>query len=769
MDLHKKIIWLICITAQTISAQGLYDLHQIQELKIYFTGNNWDAQLDSLKTKDPNGRLVASYAILNGQRFDSVGVRYKGNSSYNPTRLKNPLNVKLDYVKSGQQYESFNTLKLSNVFMDPSFLREVLGYHISRQYLPASRANFIRVYINDGYLGLYSNVENTGSDFLSDHFGTSDGSYFQCDRPDVTNTLPGTCPPGNPGSALRYISADSGCYYNSYEKESDAGWSEFLHLMRTLNQDQAKIPEVLNVDRVLWMMALNNVFVNLDSYSGSGHNYLMYESADGRFHSIMWDLNEFYGAFVNAGTMGQLTVQQMRELDPMLHQNNPDRPLISKILSNASYQKRYLAHIKTILEDIQSNQAYENLGIELQNLIRTSVQLDRNKFFSDAAFEQNLKSDFANTGGPNGGKTYPGLVKFTNERKSFLQNHLRLIPSAPIISELKQIPEKVEPNDLVSIIARIQDASHAFLYYRSDKHAEFEFITMNDDGLHDDGQAGDGIYGVRVSMSGQSYLQYYLYAENAQMASLLPTRAAYEFYQINSQLTNIEQGAILINELLASNQNGALDEQGEYEDWMELYNTTDRDISLKGLHLSDNPDNALKYALPDTIIHAKSYLIVWADEDGKDSGIHANFKLSKSGETVKLYNADSSLISGLTFPELSDDESFGLCNAIGQKFTNPSFNSANHCTTATTDQTKDLEWLIFPNPNKGWFQVEWKDRWQGVMEIRSVHGNLIWQQNIQSEVNEKLELHLQDWPCGIYVVSMRNSIGITNQRFILTR
>lgn len=120
----------ILIITDLAGAQSLYDPSRLQEIRIYFAFSDWDARLDSLKKANPDGRLIAGYALLNGQRFDSVGIRYKGNSTYSATRNKNPFNIKLDFVKGSQQYDGFNTLKLSNAFMDPSFLREALGYQI---------------------------------------------------------------------------------------------------------------------------------------------------------------------------------------------------------------------------------------------------------------------------------------------------------------------------------------------------------------------------------------------------------------------------------------------------------------------------------------------------------------------------------------------------------------------------------------------------------------------------------------------------------------
>ena len=58
----------------------------------------------------------------------------------------------------------------------------------------------------------------------------------------------------------------------------------------------------------------------------------------------------------------------------------------------------------------------------------------------------------------------------------------------------------------------------------------------------------------------------------------------------------------------------------KYEDWIELYNTTNGDINLSGIYLTDNPDNPTKWEFPaGTVIKASSYLTVWADEDGKNN------------------------------------------------------------------------------------------------------------------------------------------------------
>lgn len=734
----------------SLNSQSLYELDKIQEIRITFPFSNWDQKLDSLHTVDSDARLIATQVELNGVIFDSVGIRYKGNSTYNPTRVKNPFNIKLDYIKSNQKYDGYNTLKFSNGFMDPSFLREVMGYKIARQYLPASQANFINVYVNNVLIGLYTNVQDVNNDFLSDHYYSSSNAFFQCDRSDKQVQLPSSCNGQMPGSALKYTSADSNCYYNNYELESTSGWSSLLRMMQTLNQDPGQIDKYMDVDRALWMLALNNFYVNLDSYSGSGHNYLVYENNLGRFNTILWDLNEFYGAFTNAGTGPALTVLQMQQLDPLLHLNNIERPLISKLMSNPKWKKRYLAHLYTVLTDAKNTNGYEQDGLALQNLISTSVTNDINKFFTVAGFNTNLYNDFTNNGGM-GGKTYPGLISFTNARINFLSNHAALNVVKPLIENVEYEPAEVHKNDLISIQAKVTNASIIKLFYRFNKEDVFLETDMFDDGAHNDGVAADGIFGAQVNMDNHLELQYYIYAENANIAALSPSRAEYEFFSIKVKSNTPLAGDIRLNEVMASNTSFIADESGEFEDWIELYNTTDQDISCYGLYLSDNPDNKLKWEFTDTIIKSKSFLVVWADEDGKDPGLHANFKLSKSGEQVGLYTSDSVLLDEVHFPALDDNKSYGICNAKWDHTKTPTFAAVNDCNiTYVNEENFENTFAIQPNPFTHTFTINIKDVSPNQILVTNVLGNKIYSK--RAIANTSIDIDASQWSPGVYFV-----------------
>jgi len=101
---------------------------------------------------------------IDGTSYDSVGIRYKGYSSVSIDRKKNPFNIKLDWLIN-QDHNGIDKIKLSNVIQDPSFIREALSYEIARKYMPASGANYAKVYINDVYWGLYTSVQDVDKGF----------------------------------------------------------------------------------------------------------------------------------------------------------------------------------------------------------------------------------------------------------------------------------------------------------------------------------------------------------------------------------------------------------------------------------------------------------------------------------------------------------------------------------------------------------------------------------------------------------------------------
>jgi len=123
--------------------------------------------------------------------------------------------------------------------------------------------------------------------------------------------------------------------------------------------------------------------------------------------------------------------------------------------------------------------------------------------------------------------------------------------------------------------------------------------------------------------------------------------------------------SLVINEILASNGAAGRDPQGQYEDWIEIYNYADAPIDVGGMYVTDDLTRPTQWRIPAaqtslTTIAPRGYLLIWADGDTGDPGLHADFKLDAGGEEVGLFDADgSTLIDAMVFPALGCDVSYG--------------------------------------------------------------------------------------------------------------
>lgn len=443
----KYIILLTSLLTSSVTfGQSFYDLSTVQKIEITFSQSNWDQLMDIEKAGAGN-YIMAQSVTINGQTFDSVGVKYKGNSTYKSNQTKNPLHIELDTYKD-HIYESYTDIKLSNVANDPSFVREVLSYHILRKYMDAPLSNFANVYINGNLIGLYSNSESISKKFVQSRFGSKDNSFIKCNPP------AGAGPGSSDYPNLVYQGTDSSKYYASYEMKSNYGWDELIHLCDTLSNKLNDIEKILDVDRALWMLAFNNVLVNLDSYSGAfTQNYYLYKDDHGRFLPIIWDLNESFGRFSMTGTINLNGTTQKQQMTHLLHENDASFPLIKQLLSIPMYKRMYLAHCKTILEENFGNNDFFVQGQSLQTTIDAHVQADQNKFFTYANFTSNLSNDISSGGpGPGGGST-PGISNLMTGRYTYLMGLNDFKNTEPLISDIKSSNMSAALNDTTYISA----------------------------------------------------------------------------------------------------------------------------------------------------------------------------------------------------------------------------------------------------------------------------------------------------------------------------
>lgn len=162
---------------------------------------------------------------------------------------------------------------------------------------------------------------------------------------------------------------------------------------------------------------------------------------------------------------------------------------------------------------------------------------------------------------------------------------------------------------------------------------------------------------------------------------------------------------VRLNEVMADNR--AAVPQGEaFPDWIELHNPGPAPVNLTNWSLTDNSDPRRYLFPPGTTIPAGGYLVVWCDANTSAPGRHTGFALSRTGETVRLFDAATNHADALTFGRQVPDLSVGRVGAAWE-LTQPTPGAANRA--APLASPTDLafnEWLAAPEPGgEDWIEL----------------------------------------------------------------
>jgi hypothetical protein len=748
----KKILSLAfaAFSLNCVAQINFYDPYTIEDIRIYFASANWDATLDAAVINETY--TIADSVVINGQVFTQVGVKYKGNSSYNANRPKNPFHIKLDYVLD-QDYQGYEDLKLNNGFSDPSMMREISSYKILRQYMDGPKANLAQVYVNGNYHGIYTNAQDIGNRFNFDHYYTSTGSFVKCNPQNVQS---------GGGSGLLYSTADSTGYLSQYELQSNFGWNKLQDLIDTLNNFSGNIDHVLDVDRALWMLAFNDVLVNLDSYSGSfRQNYYLYRNHQHRWIPTVWDVNMSYGSFTMLGTNaggggpgggGNLSLTTMQQMDPYIHINDSNWPLINKLLAVPIYKRMYTAHLRTINRENFINADYKTYIEAMHTAADNAVSTDPNYLYTYQNFLNNLTTTITG-GGPGGGTV--GIYQLMDSRATYLEGTSAFAATPPSITNVS--PSTSTPNYAESVIinATVSNANEVYIGYRYKKSDVFIRTLMFDDGTHNDGGAGDGVYGITIPVQSLR-IQYYIYADNSNAGIFSPERAEHEFHEIKASIQMATSADIVLNEVVSNNNSIITNEQGKTKDYIEVVNISSVPLGLHSLCLSDDSSLPAKWQFPGSVfIMPGEHLLVWSDDnDNVFIDPHTNFNLSSTGEFISLSDTLGNVFQSTYSPSQNIDEAWGRCYDAWGDFnvnTNATPREINDCIIGI-EELSNNDFTVFPIPARNTLTIQSNEE-VGKIELFDFTGRLLL---TEQSFGTRLELSIDFLNAGIYAVRRNN-------------
>ncbi len=160
---------------------------------------------------------------------------------------------------------------------------------------------------------------------------------------------------------------------------------------------------------------------------------------------------------------------------------------------------------------------------------------------------------------------------------------------------------------------------------------------------------------------------------------------------------------LVINEIMASNKTGIKDEYDEFDDWIEIYNSSEEPLRLGDFTLTNDTLLPKKWQMPDKYIQPGEFIILWADNQEWQGENHTNFTLDKDGGTLRLFSSNDALENELIYNEQTSDISIGreFDAADNWIYFNSPTPGASNSTTSIDENLFSNSFNIYPNPANG--------------------------------------------------------------------
>jgi len=592
------------------------------------------------------------------ETIDSVGFRLRGNTSRNA--MKKSFKLSFNTFLPGRQFYGVDKINLNGENNDPSIIRSKLCWDFfQRAGMKASRAAHAAVYINDIYYGLYISVEHIDDEFIQSRFNDDSGNLWKCLYP----------------ADLSYRGSEGSDYYpyfdptRPYELKTNVDQYDYSQLARLIDiinntPDELfadSLEQILVVPEVLKYLAMNVLVGGWDDYWFLMNNYyLYYEPAIDKFHLLPYDYDNTFG--IDWFSMDWTTTDpyQFMTIEETQGSARGNRPLADRLMENDSYRNLYSHFLRYFRDNLFRLSRWESRLDSLKEMITPWAESDTYRTM-DYGFDL---GDFHNS------YTYysnihvkRGIEEFVNLRDASILGQFSWLDAEPSIYSLEWVPKYLQPEDTIHIKASafshegLTDVS--ILYYPENSsiadtiHMEFQPVFETTIVEEVDRWVGE------IPPLDQHQFGYFelIASDNNGLETVYPKQD-----RIFVRTPVLDSTGLVINEFLADNISVNMDNAGEYDDWLEIYNTTSEEISLTGMYLTDNPNNLSKWQIPAEAgsLAGGDFILFWCDEDGSQEGFHSNFRISANGEFLALVAADGiSVIDSFSFGPQSADISFG--------------------------------------------------------------------------------------------------------------
>lgn len=616
--------------------------------------------------------------------IDPVGFRLRGNTSR--YSAKKSFKVSFNTFTQGGKYYGVEKLNLNGEHNDPSVIRSKVCWDLLRYWsIPAPRANHVEVYINGNYYGLYISVEHIDEEFVKSRFKYNDGNLYKCLWPANLNYL------GENPDLYKLEQGDRRVYELKINEAADdySDLAQFIDILNNTPDEDliCKLDEVFNVYDYLKVIALDILTGNWDGYIYNQNNfYLYHNSITGKFEYIPYDMDNTIGIdWINRDWA-------TRNMYDWQQHGSHYRPLYERLMNDQKLRDQYTFYMNQLIAETLDIDSLIT-AIEQRRDMIAPYLTDDPYYPLDYGYSMN---DFYNSFNQAlGGHVDYGLFPFLQTRFSASNNQLENTAMQPLIKYISH--QRSSFSEIwVRAYADVNSLPATVKILYSIDYKDLQEADMFDDGLHHDGEADDHIFGgVIDELPENSSVTYRVsVSDNDDKESLMPCIPVFVPPAGGSDVM------LYINEFMASNDVTIADEHGDYDDWIEVYNAENETVWLGDKYLTDNLTKPKKWQMPDAYIAPGEFLLFWADGEPGQGPYHTNFKLSKDGEDIGIFDESLSLIDEYIFGVQETDISEGrFPNGTGNWvfFTQPTPGKSNEFTAVPELIANDI--FLYPNPS----------------------------------------------------------------------
>ncbi len=665
----------------------VYDDSEVAEIHITVAPEDLEWIYENVHSDSLHPATIHFQNIHINETIEDIGFRIRGNTSR--TSAKKSFKIDFNHFSPGRNFYGTEKLNLNGEHNDPSIIRSKICWDLyQRAGIISSRASHANVYINGEYYGLYISIEHIDDSFIERNFDDNDGNLWKCLWP----------------ADLSYRGDNEEDYHPYYDdkrpyelktNKEEYDYSKLARLIRIINHTPDSLEMVLDIKSTLQYFAMNIVTGSWDDYRFLKNNYYLYHipSSD-KIHWIPYDYDNTLSIDwfnIDWSTINPYEYPSM---------NNESRPLTDYLFSQPRYRTLLSHFIQFYLDHTLDQNYLDNYFTPYPDSLIQYAELDNYRTL-DYGFSL---GDFIDSYGDNYSNQHvkQGISEFLSHRISSLNNQLVFEDESPIIYNVNLDQNNITLGDEIQFsIAMVNEPINFNLIYIKEGETDWQsaLCEYSPDVSSNFVQDHDKWITTLIPDEVGTYY-WYFYASNTSGTERYPT---HDFYQFN--VTQVDDSStVLINEFLAKNESVNVDENSEYDDWVELWNNSATVVDLSNHYLTDNPENFTKWEFPSgTLIQPNDFLLIWCDDDEEQGPLHTNFKLSANGEFLALVESDGNTIKdSLTFPAQEEDISYGRTaeDFTVWDFMEPTPGSHNESLSIDNDPTINQFKIanIYPNP-----------------------------------------------------------------------